>query len=291
MNSGDITVTEARFKRSVGNFIDEVTTPKINDKVDTAVQNERIRTGVITKFYPYLDKAMVRLDSSNEVMLCKILHRASGDMIDFYTPLEAEQKFDDELKEPCVIPKARLHVLVANIHDSDSRENLILGYYLDDEIVGFKPANPGNVKFMSLTESNLYWINFGKDGLKYRLPSEMKSEVGSLKQDMKPVVYVKSDEVYKKAEVDKKFDDIDVDVDLSDYYTKEDVDEKLNEISAGDYDLSEYAKKSDVYEKDDVDGLISNHNHVVSDVSDLPAFTETEIKKGYIQLANGIRDW
>lgn len=240
MNTKDITVTDARVKQSLDNLINETAEPLVRRTVKQAVENERIRTGVILKLYPYLDKAMVKLDNVDQTILCKFMHRFTGDMIDFYTPLDAEQKFDDELKEPCVIPKARLHVLVANIHDKDSRENLILGYYLNEEITGFKPANPGNVKFMSLTEANLYWINFGKDGLEYRLPSEMKSEVGSLKNDMRTVTYAKSDEVYGKDEVYNKSEVYP----RTDVYTKSEVDELIDEGGGGD--MSKYVKKSDV---------------------------------------------
>ena len=275
LNVQDITVTKGRAQNAVKNAFETAVGNEISNQLSTAIENERIRTGVITKYYPYLDKAMVKLDNVDQTILCKFMHRFTGDMIDFYTPLDAEQKFDDELKEPCVIPKARLHVLVSRIHDGDSREDLILGYYLDKEIVGFKPANPGNVKFMSLTESNLYWINFGKDGLEYRLPSEMKSEVGSLKNDMRTVTYAKSDEVYGKDEV----------------YRKDEV-----------YNKEEVYPQTDVYTKDEVDDIVDDiiiegggaplhHQHTVSDITDINDYTSTEIKKGYILMTNLIMGW
>lgn len=220
MNSKDITVTEPRFKEAVGSFINEVTTPNINKKVNTAIENERIKTGVITKFYPYLDKAMVKLDNTNKTVLCKILHRFTGDLIDFYTPLENEQIFDDELKEPAIIPRAAQHVLVANINDKDSEENLILGYYLNEEVVGFSPAKPGNIKFMSLTESNPFWVKFGRDGLECRLPSNPRLSSGVLDKDMVDVEYADKSEVYSKEEVDDIIEHL-PHGDMSDYVRKD----------------------------------------------------------------------
>ena len=96
MNSKDITVTKPRAKNAVQKQIDKVVTPKIDNAVKTAVENERIRTGVITKFYPYLDKAMVKLDHTNKLILCKILHRYGGDLFDFYTPLSYKKIYDEK---------------------------------------------------------------------------------------------------------------------------------------------------------------------------------------------------
>ena len=153
--SKDLTLTEGRAREAMDNVFTELTMPKVTDKVKTAVEEERIRTGVITKFYPYWDKAEVKLDNTGTKILCKILHRYGGDMIDFYTPSADRQVFDDERKEVCIIPKARHNVLVLKIHDSDSDENLILGYYQNKDIVGFEPAKKGHMKLMSITEPNL----------------------------------------------------------------------------------------------------------------------------------------
>ena len=205
----DITITQGRAKKSFENVFNNLIMGKITDKIDKTVEKERIRTGVITKFYPYLDKAEVKLDNLDKKVLCKILHRYGGDIIDFYTPLENEQIFDDNLKEPAIIPRSNQHVCVLQIHDADSTENLILGYYNNEEVVGYDPAQPGNLKFMSLTESNLYWIKFGRDGLEFRLPSQPEFVSGDLDSDMEEINYADSenvytkDEVYTKAEVDE----------------------------------------------------------------------------------------
>lgn len=202
--SKDLTLTEGRAREAMDNVFTELTMPKVTDKVKTAVEEERIRTGVITKFYPYWDKAEVKLDNTGTKLLCKILHRYGGDMIDFYTPSADRQVFDDERKEVCIIPKARHNVLVLKIHDSDSDENLILGYYQNKDIVGFEPAKKGHMKLMSITEPNLYWLEFGPTGLDVRLSNQATFDVGTLPKNMKTVDYVESDTVYTKEEVDEK---------------------------------------------------------------------------------------
>lgn len=207
----NITITENRVKQALNTTIKGIVVPTIKETVKEAVENERIRTGVITKFYPYLDKAEVKLDESGSKVLCKILHRYGGDMIDFYTPLAYKKMFDNKMKEPCIIPRARQHVCVLQIHDADSDENLILGYYQNRNIKGFEPAPHGNIKIMSITEPNLYWIQFGRNGLELRLPEKGKMKKGVLPKEMESFEYVDSKEVYTKEEV----------------YTKQEVDELI----------------------------------------------------------------
>ena len=133
VDSKYITATEGRMKATLETVITQTTMPKVDEKIQKTLEDSLIRTGVITKFYPYLDKAEVKLDLSKKLVLCKILHRYGGDLIDFYTPLsDTKQIRDDKLKEPYIVPKVRNHVCVLKVHDSDSDENLILGYYQND---------------------------------------------------------------------------------------------------------------------------------------------------------------
>ena len=194
----NITVTEGRTRQAFKDGVKQSILPQVKETVKTAVENERIRTGVITRYYPYLDKAEVKLDDTKKTVLCKILHRFGGDMIDFYTPLEYEESFDEGLQEPCIIPRARHNVCVLQINDNDSDENLILGYYQNTDVTGFTPAKAGNIKLMSITEPNLYWIEFGPDGLNLRLPKNPSIEMGTLPVEME------NGDFYTKKEVDEK---------------------------------------------------------------------------------------
>ena len=63
-------------------------------------------------------------------------------------------------------------------------------------------------------------------------------------------VYNKT-QTYSKSEIDKKLDNVvvDGDINLSGYYTKDEVDDIISNIDTSDIDLSDYAKKTDVYTK------------------------------------------
>lgn len=211
------TITQGRMEQAIEHAVNRVAGPQISQQIDDAVASERIRTGTITKFYHYLDKAEVDLDFSNEKVLCKILHRFGGEMIDLFTPLADEISFCDELREPCVIPRAVLHCLVLNISDEDSDEWLLLGFYQNEEFIGLNPAEPGNFKIAVRTGTNQFWIKFGFDGLDLRLPDNATTNVGDMDRDMVPVDYANTDSVYTKDEVYNK----------TEVYTKEEVDELI----------------------------------------------------------------
>lgn len=213
MNSNDITPTQGRLRAAIDNAVTKPIIPQVLPEIETAVEKERIRTGVITKFYPYLDKAMVELDNSDEVVLCKILHRFGGELIDLYTPSSDSSDYCDELHEPCVIPRASLNCLIVNIDDADSEEYLILGFYQNDEFVGLNPATPGNIKIAFRGGTNQFWIKFGSDGLDLRLPKAATLNVGDMDKNMEEVDYADSTNVYTKDEV----------------YTKEEVDELIRQ--------------------------------------------------------------
>ena len=205
------TITQGRMEQAIERAVERVAGPSITQEINDVVKEERIRTGVVTKFYHYLDKVEVELDNSNEKVLCKILHRYGGDMIDLYTPSADAVLFCDERKEPYVRTRGAVHCLVLNIHDSDSEEWLLLGYYQNEELVGLNPASPGNIKLASRGGTNQFWIKFGSDGLDLRLPKATTTNVGDMNKNMLPVEYASSDTVYTKAEV----------------YTKEEVDELI----------------------------------------------------------------
>lgn len=189
MDSKYITSTEGRLSNIITKINNNAIENIVPQRISQAVNDEKIRTGVITKFYPYLDKAEVKLDNINKKILCKILHRYGGEIMEYYTPLKDSDDFDEKLAEPYVIPKNPQHVLVIKIHDNDSEENLILGYYQNEEIVGYNPAEPGNIKLTCNTDDNQYWIKFGTDGLDYRGIEEPTVKVGAVNDEMDDVKY------------------------------------------------------------------------------------------------------
>lgn len=232
MNSKDITVTQPRVRNAVEKQINRIVNPKIETTVKTAVEENKIRTGRVTKVYPYLDKFEVKLHNVNKKVLCKRLHLFGPDLLDLYTPLADRNDFDEKRKEPCIIPRYELSVAVLPIHDDDSKEYLLLGFYQNDELVGLNPAQPGNLKLAALSsEPNQFWIKFGRNGLDLRLPKSTVTKVGALNKDMKYITYADSTEVYTKNECYNKtecYNKMEC-YNKQEVYTKEEVDELIAE--------------------------------------------------------------
>ena len=189
MDSKYITSTEGRLAGMINKINTNAIEKSVPEKINKAVNDEKMRTGVITKFYQYLDKAEVKLDNSDKKVLCKILHRYGGEIMEYYTPLNDQSGYDEKLHEPYIVPRSPQHVLVLSIHDSDSQEWLILGYYQNSEIIGYNPAKPGNIKLTCMTGDNQYWIKFGADGLDYRGIEEPTLKVGHVNDEMEDLKY------------------------------------------------------------------------------------------------------
>lgn len=200
--SDNINVTDARLRRALSREIDYSVMPGVNQKIKKAVNDSKFKIGEMVKFYPYLDKAMVKVDS--KTIICKILHRFGGDITDFYTPM-GDEDYCTVLKEPCIIPMATLECLILDVDDS-SNEQILVGYLNSDDIVGLNPASQGNFKITTRGGSNQFWIKFGFDGLDLRLPDEVTTNVGEMDKDMTLVDY--SNTFYTKSEIDSKIEEI-----------------------------------------------------------------------------------
>lgn len=203
-NSKNVTATKGRLSEVIDEVVNKSANPRIEEKITKVADQLIAHTGVVTKVYPYIDKVEVDLDSKNKKILCKTLHRYGGDLLDLYTPLAEKRIFCDKLKEPCYIPRLKLHCVVLSINDKDSKEHLILGYYQNDDIEGLSIPKPGNMKLASTNDINQFWISFGRNGLDLRLPSDLSSKVGGLSENMEDRDY-DNDSLYSKKEVDAMF--------------------------------------------------------------------------------------
>ena len=88
-----------------------------------------------------------------------------------------------------------------NIHDADSNEYLLLGYYSNEELIGINPASQGNFKIVTRGGTNQFWIKFGYDGLDLRLPGKTTINAGDMDSTMESVDYPLTNDVYTKSEV------------------------------------------------------------------------------------------
>ena len=200
MGAKEVTVTDARFKQALRNGVNNVVQNTVPQMINKAVNESKIRTGVVSKFYPWLDKAEVDLDNVNKKVLCKLPHRFVGSLIDFYIP-SGDNSYCEKLHEPCIIPKEPLHCIVINIHDEDSEDYLLLSYFLPDEIVGFAPPHQGNMKITTFLPSAENYIEFGGGGLKVVSKTPVDANYGEYEDDITKLEYMTSDDVYDKSEV------------------------------------------------------------------------------------------
>lgn len=203
--SEDITVTDARMKEALRNQVNPIISETVPPMINESLNAVRIFTGVVTKFYHYLNKVEVQLDDDGRKVVCKRLHLLGGNLIDLFTPAEDHQDFCDTLKEPCIIPRDTLHCLVVNIFNNT--DYLFLGFFEVDELIGLNPAAPGNLKICAIGGTNQYWIKFGHDGLDIRTNKEPTIKVGDMDEDMSNVTYAVSNDVYTKEEVDELISD------------------------------------------------------------------------------------
>lgn len=165
MNSKNITDTDSRLFEGLSNIVKDVYTQQgIDDKIKNTVEENMITTGYVTKYYPYLNKCEVRLDTTGKKVLCRIGSLFGGDLLFLYTP-SGDEGYCRSLNEPCVFPRGRVSCLVANIND-DTDEYVLINYYFPNELIGLNPSAPGNFKIIAVGGVNEYNIKFGLDGLK-----------------------------------------------------------------------------------------------------------------------------
>ena len=240
--SENITVTDGRLKKALRNNVENIIIPQINTKVNKTARDAKIQVATMTKFYHYLDKCEV--DLNNNLVICKILHRFSGDLIDFYTPI-GDEDYCERLHEPCIIPRESLQCLVLDVNDG-SDEQIMIGYFLPDELIGLSPATQGNLKLASMGVTNQYWIKFGADGLDIRSPDVPSTNVGEYDSDMANLDYVTKKEVE---------DLIIGEVDLTEINGRlDDLESKIDALEpGGEVDFSDYVKKTELIEDYDVD--------------------------------------
>lgn len=202
MKSDNVTVTDARLKKALQSRVQPIINQHVNPQIEKLTNNSKIQIGFMTKFYPYLDKCEVELNTGKTV-LCKILHRFSGELLEFFTP-QGDEDYCDKLKEPCIIPMVDLECLVLDVNDN-SDEQIVLGYILSNEIVSINPAHPGNMKLSYSNGVNEYWIKFGDEGLDLRLSEVSTVNVGEMDEDMVEVNPISMEKV--EALIEEKIDE------------------------------------------------------------------------------------
>ena len=205
--SSNITTTDGRVINAISPVIESVVDDKLNKTIKKEVNASKIHLGVLTKFYPYLDKAEVKVD--NKLILCKILHRMHGSLIDFFTP-QGNYAFCEKLQEPCVIPMSELDVLVADINDN-TKEQLLLGYFIKEDVIYTSPAVQGHYNICDTGGTNQFGLDIGAGDINLDSSNGVTFNEGLTPDETNVMTYANSSTVYTKKEV----------------YTKEEVDELI----------------------------------------------------------------
>lgn len=197
MKSRDITATDGRVLNAFHPVIKSVIDSEVNDKIKSEVDKSKIHIGVLTKYYPYLDKAEVKVN--NKLILCKILHRMHGSLIDFFTP-EGEQGFCETLKEPCIIPRGELDCLIADINDN-SKEQVLLGYFLKNDVIYSSPADSGHYRISDLGATNEWCFDIGRGNINLDSSDGVTFTEGLVPDANTIVEYADTSNVYSKENV------------------------------------------------------------------------------------------
>lgn len=191
VKSGNITITDGRVIESwvqLNNLTQTDKDKKIETLIKSTGEGSKIWIGEITCFYPYLDKMQVQI-KNGQLVLCKILHRLGGSLIDYYTP-EGEWSYDNELKEPCVVPVEKSSCLVASVHNDD--EWCFLGFYTENEL-NVTPALEGHYKIMGCGVNTENCLDFSNTQLNiktenddgYCTRSEVEQMIDELREELK----------------------------------------------------------------------------------------------------------
>lgn len=195
----NITVTDGRLDQALKRRVEPLILPHVAKQINQTMTKSKLQIGTMTKFYPYLDRCEVKLDGRR--VICRILHRCGGEVMDFYTPV-GNRDFCNNLKEPCIRPLEKLQCLILDVNNA-TNEQIMLGYLpSESEIVGMEPASAGNLKLVSHGASNEFWVKFGSAGLDIRTPKTPVTNVGEKDAEMNEVEYANSKDVYTKTEID-----------------------------------------------------------------------------------------
>ena len=211
--SSNITATDGRVISSLKPIINSVVDSKMEKEVKKEIDKSKIHIGVLTKYYPYLDKAEVKVD--DKLIICKILHRMHGSLVDFFTPT-GDSSYCEKLKERCIIPRGELDCLVADINDN-SKEQLLLGYFLKNDVVYTAPATAGHYRIADLGATNNWGFDIGEGQIGLDSSEGVTFTEGIRETDNTVVAYANSENVYDKNSVYNK----------TETYTREEVDELI----------------------------------------------------------------
>lgn len=169
------TVTDATVFRAFKKMTEKSIGDEVKQEIQKQVSAVMIHTAKLVEYYQWLNKAKVLVDG--KPVICKVLNRCGGSVVDLYTPLGTDS-FNEKMKEPCVIPFDYLDCLVVDINSGDN-EWLLLGYYMSGNMVITTPAEKGDYKIARVDALDEQEFTMRSE------PSYTKSEVDEMVSELK----------------------------------------------------------------------------------------------------------
>ena len=213
MNSSNITVTDARVLENLSKVNNVLNNDKTTKVVKEEVDNAKLKTGVIEKYYIHLNKAEVKLDDSNKIVTCRILQSFCNEFTIKYTP-EGDFGYDEVSGTAYVIPRSKMEcVVLPTSKSSKDTDYFLIGYFNSDNTLDLITApTMGNIKLSYVSVTDEYLVQFGANGFNV-ITNHLNQYEGVESEYKKPIDDLATIETLEK-----------------DYYTKEEVDELINNL-------------------------------------------------------------
>ncbi len=140
-NSQNITVTRNRGIKALKNLIEDVANEN-KDSDNKKFNDLRLRLGEVVKFYPGIDKVLVKF-GDNTQKRCFVLHTVVSNEINIsWTPI-GYNSWDSDFEEPCIIPLNKFNAMVLSINGFN--EDCVIGYVSRDKQEIIPNANTGEL--------------------------------------------------------------------------------------------------------------------------------------------------
>lgn len=213
MNSSNITVTDARVLENLSKVNNVLNNDKTTKVVKEEVDNAKLKTGVIEKYYIHLNKAEVKLDDSNKIVTCRILQSFCNEFTIKYTP-EGDFGYDEVSGTAYITPRSKMEcVVLPTSKSSKDTDYFLIGYFNSDNTPDLITApTMGNIKLSYVSATDEYLVQFGANGFNV-ITNHLNQYEGVESEYKKPIDDLATIETLEK-----------------DYYTKEEVDELINNL-------------------------------------------------------------
>jgi hypothetical protein len=171
MGSKNVTVTQYRGFKAFQDMVESseiiVNGSSTNNNIDEKVENMKVRVGEVERFYPSVDKVLVKFNDNTRER-CVMNHLVVSNEVNIsWTPV-GDTSIDTTYNDFCVIPVNKFYVLVMSIRDTDNeKENAVIGFISKDDQIILDNAYTGELKLQYYDSS----ILLKQDGIEFKAKS------------------------------------------------------------------------------------------------------------------------